>query len=234
MTSAFGSRVVRVAALTAVALSSVVAGTAHASAGFGPHTTAGYGFSGGNWGGYVSSGDFSTVTASWVEPAVSCNSSDNLVAPWVGIDGSGSSTVEQTGVAADCSSGSVQYSAWYEMYPAAPVYYDDAVSAGDSFTGTVTRTGDSYKLDITDNTKGWTKTTTQTLSAEHSSAEAIIESPSDSYPDIDGGIQFTSATFDGKALGDTNPTAMDADDRGSGTFSPGAIDGNGGFTLTRH
>jgi hypothetical protein len=236
MKSVFGSRAARVAALTAVALSTVAAGSAVAQgpAGFGPQTTYGHNFSGGNWGGYASFGSWTTATASWTEPSVTCNSSDNLVAPWVGIDGDGSSTVEQTGVATDCSSGRAVYQGWYEMYPAAPVYYSNAVSAGDKFTGTVTRTGNSYKLDLTDTTKGWTKTTTKSLSAKHSSAEAIIESPTDSYPTTPGGYKFTGVKFDGKTLASTNPSALDADDAGSGTWTPGPIGSDGAsFTLTR-
>jgi hypothetical protein len=202
---------------------------------FGSHHAYKGSFSGGNWGGYVSTGSYTTATASWVEPSVSCTSTNDLVAPWVGIDGDGSSTVEQAGVATDCSSGSAVYSAWYEMYPASPVYYSDSVSAGDSFTGTVTYLGSKkYKLVITDNTKGWTHSTTQTLSAQNLTAEAIIESPTDSYPTISGGaITFTGVKFNGTALADTSPAALSADDKGTGTWTPGSIGSDGeSFSLT--
>jgi hypothetical protein len=231
-------------ALVAAALAAAsLAGTAVAATGpatFGPQLKFGHGagsaFSGGNWGGYVSFGSWTTATASWTEPSVTCRSTNDLFAPWVGIDGDGSSTVEQTGVATDCSSGHAVYQAWYEMYPAAPVYYSNAVSAGDHFTATVTRSSNSYKLTISDTTKGWTKTTTKSLSAKHSSAEAIIESPTDSYPSIAGNtISFTGVKFDGKTLKATNPSALDADDRGSNTWIPGAISSDGtGFSITRH
>src|SRR5207248_1818104 len=83
-----------------------------------------------------------------------------------------------SGAATDCSSGSPVYQAWYEMYPAAPVYYNNTVAAGDSITATVTRTGtNTYQLVLKDNTRGWTQTVTKSLSSRHSSAEAIIESP---------------------------------------------------------
>jgi hypothetical protein len=216
-----------VAAITA----SAFAGTAVAAPVFGANN-----FAGGNWGGYVSFGSFTTATASWTEPSVTCNSSNDLVAPWVGIDGDGSSTVEQTGVATDCSSGSPVYQAWYEMYPAAPVYYSDAVSAGDSFTGTVTRTGtNTYQVVISDNTQGWSKSVTKSLSSQHASAEAIIESPTDSYPSIPDGVTFTGVKFDGTALASTSPSAVDADDGGAHTWTPGAIASDGtDFTITRH
>jgi hypothetical protein len=222
----------RASLLAAVAVASgALAGTAAAEPVFGTHN-----FSGGNWGGYVSFGSFTSATASWVEPSVTCTSADDLFAPWVGIDGDGSSTVEQAGVATDCSSGSPVYQAWYEMYPALPVYYSDTVNAGDQITATVTRTGTStYRLVISDTTEGWSKSVSKSLSSRHSSAEAVIESPTDSYPTINGGVQFTGVKFNGANLASTSPSAIDADDRGAYTWSPGAIAGDGtDFTLTRH
>lgn len=226
--------IARSAAVFAVvaAATSVLAGTASAS------TAIGYGaqnFAGGNWGGYVSFGSFTTATASWTEPSVSCTSSNDLFAPWVGIDGDGSSTVEQTGVETNCDSGSPAYRAWYEMYPASPVYYNNPVSAGDKLTATVTLTGtNTYRLDLSDTTKGWSQTVTKTLSSQHSSAEAIIESPTDSYPDIPGGISFSSVKFNGRNLADTSPSGLDADDKGSGTWSPSAISNGTDFTMNKH
>jgi hypothetical protein len=236
MSSVLVSRAARVLVAGAVVASALAAGTAAASPGFGPQHQYGHNYSGGNWGGYVSFGSFTTATASWSEPAVTCNSTNDLFAPWVGIDGDGSSTVEQTGVATDCSSGRAVYQAWYEMYPAAPVYYSDAVSAGDKITATVTRTATStYRLDISDTTKGWSRSTSKTLSSRHSSAEAIIESPTDSYPSIPGGVKFTGVKFNGTNLSGTSPSGINADDRGVGTWTPGAIGSDGAsFTMTRH
>ena len=106
----------------------------------------GFNINGYNWSGAAATGSgFSSVTSTWTEPSVTCHSYNDLMAPWVGIDGYGSSTVEQTGVATDCSSGHAVYQAWYEMYPANPVYYSNAVYAGDHFTGTVTRSGTSTR-----------------------------------------------------------------------------------------
>ncbi|GHF45074.1 hypothetical protein FHX82_001765 [Amycolatopsis bartoniae] len=223
----------RTASLFAVAAAATTAfaGTASADAVYGAHS-----FAGGNWGGYVSFGSFTTATASWVEPSVTCRSRNDLFAPWVGIDGDGSSTVEQTGVETDCSSGSPVYQGWYEMYPAAPVYYSNAVGAGDHISATVTRTGtNTYQLSLSDTTRGWTQTVTKSLSSRHSSAEAIIESPTDSYPTINGGVQFTGVKFNGTNLASTSPSGLSADDRGTYTWSPSAIASDGtDFTMTRH
>ncbi|MEU0532215.1 G1 family glutamic endopeptidase [Amycolatopsis tolypomycina] len=229
------SKTLRVLTAVAVAAAGLaVSGTAHAAV-FGANFH-GHEFSGGNWGGYVSFGSFTTATASWTEPSVSCTSTNDLFAPWVGIDGDGSSTVEQTGVATDCSSGRPVYQAWYEMYPAAPVYYSNTVSAGDHITATVTRTAtNTYRLDISDTTKGWSKSITKSLTSSHASAEAIIESPTDSYPSISGGIKFTGVKFNGTNLASTSPSGLDADDKGSYTWSPSAIGSDGqSFTMTRH
>lgn len=172
-----------------------------------------YNTNGYNWGGYAATGSgFTSVSASWTEPNATCNSTNDLYAPWVGIDGYGSSSVEQTGVATDCSSGSPVNQAWYEMYPASPVYLSLSsypVSAGDAITASVTYAGSNrYTLKLTDSSRGWTYSTTQSLSASRTSGEVIIESPTGSYPDF-GTLNFTSATINGKSLGSFGPVALD-------------------------
>jgi Peptidase A4 family len=181
------------------------------------------------WGGYVATGSgFRSIVGSWIEPAVTCTSTNNLFAPWVGIDGYGSNTVEQTGAQVSCSTDRPVYSAWYEMYPKNPVYLSTStypVAANDSFTGTVTTAGSgSYTLTLTDNTKGWTYTTTQRLSADNISAEAIIESPTSSYPKFTA-TQFSGITVNGKTFSSYNPIALS-----SGGYSPTALSG-GSFEL---
>jgi Peptidase A4 family len=191
-------------------------------------------FAAGNWGGYAATGTFTSATASWTLPAVTCTSDDELYAPWVGLDGYSTSTVEQTGVAADCSSGSLQWEPWYEMYPSAPVYFTETVKTGDSFTGTVTALGSGkYTLVLADTTQGWSKTFNETLkSGKNASAEAIVESPPDAYPKFASQI-FTNVEFNGKTLKSFNPTKLTAEN-GSGTVVPGAINSAGtGFTLTQ-
>jgi hypothetical protein len=172
-----------------------------------------YNINGYNWGGYAATGSgFSSVSATWTEANATCNSANDLYAPWVGIDGYGSSTVEQTGVATDCSSGRPVHQAWYEMYPANPVYLSTRsypVSAGDHVTASVTYAGGtSYTLKLTDSSRGWTYTTTKSLSARRTSAEVIIESPTGAYPNF-GTLNFTSATVNGSSLGSFGPVALD-------------------------
>ncbi|HEX3780953.1 MAG TPA: G1 family glutamic endopeptidase [Pseudonocardiaceae bacterium] len=192
----------------------------------------GYNQNGYNWSGYVATGSgFSSVSTTWTEPSAKCSSTNDLYAPWVGIDGYGSNSVEQTGVQTDCSSGSPVDSAWYEVYPANPVYYSNAVGAGDVITATVTRSGTSYTMTLNDKTKNWTKTTTKSYNGANASAEVILESPTAAYPNF-GTVSFTGSTVNGKSLSSYNPTAFDASNN-SGQYEDhtGALSG-GNFSVT--
>ncbi|MFJ8311731.1 MULTISPECIES: G1 family glutamic endopeptidase [unclassified Streptomyces] len=209
--------------LAVAAVTPIGVGTSAAAAGFGPQQPQ---IKDSLWGGYVAQGSFTRITGSWVEPHATCNSTNDLFAPWVGIDGYGSQTVEQTGVQTDCSSGSPQLSAWYEMYPAQPIYWNDPVSEGDSMTGTVVSDGGgNYTLTLTDNTQGWTEHTTQNLGAQNVSAEAIIESPTQSYPSFSR-LDFSGISVDGQVFDTYNPTALT-----SGGYTPGPLQ-NGAFSMT--
>ena len=165
------------------------------------------------------------IAEHWVEPSVTCNQSA-LYAPWLGIDGFGDQTVEQTGVQTQCSGGMAKVSGWYEMYPAAPHYYGSPASIGDHFTASVKYVGDgTYKLTLTDNTKGWSHTVTQSLSAQNASAEAIIEAPG-GFPGIPGGVTFTGVKVDGQLLSTFNPAPLAT----TGGWTPGPLSG-GTFTI---
>jgi Peptidase A4 family len=234
------SRTGRIAAAALMALSAAAAAAPAASAAPTTHTAAhtaahtygahryGHGprYDGGVWGGYVAQGSgFQSVSGSWTMPTVQCNTANDLFAPWVGIDGYGSQTVEQTGVQVDCSSGAPVYSAWYEMYPAPPQFFGDPVGAGDSFTASVVNSGgSSYTLQITDNTRGWTETTTQQLGGQNVSAEAVIESPSQSYPSFSR-LDFSGVTVNGQIFDSYAPQAIN-----SGPYTETAIS-NGSFAI---
>jgi Peptidase A4 family len=178
-----------------------------------------------NWGGYVapgSSGEFTTVTASWTEASATCRNDNELYAPWVGIDGYGNETVEQTGVQTSCSTGKPVDSAWYEMYPKSPVYYSKPVSTGDKITATVTASGGSFTLTITDKTKDWTETTHASTDAnKDASAEAVIEAPG-GYPTLTS-VDFTKVQFDGKALDTYSLVKLSTDTDSPVTYHPTAI-----------
>jgi hypothetical protein len=218
----------------------MVASLACAALAVSPATTAAraatnpYNVNGGNLAGaYVSGSGFYSVTSTWTEPSVTCNSPNGL-AIWVGLDGFGSSTIEQTGVAIDCSSGRPAYQAWYEVYPAGPVYYSTSsypVAAGDRITGTVTRSGSTFTLKIADATRGWTRATTTSLaSASNASAEIVLESGSGSLPPF-GTVYFTNSSIDGSLLANWNPVLMDASDSFGDIAHTSAVSG-GSFSIT--
>jgi Peptidase A4 family len=161
-----------------------------------------------NWSGYAAHGKtYKKISASWVEPTGHCGSSRTWSSFWVGLDGFGSNTVEQTGSEVDCVSGHAKYYSWYEMYPAFPVNFSNPVSPGDHFTGSVTFTGSGhFTLVLKDTTKGWSHTIKKTLAgAKRASAEVIAEAPSSTSGVLPltnfGTMQFTNSLVDGTAIG---------------------------------
>src|SRR6185437_12401157 len=158
-----------------------------------------------NWAGYVSdggAGTFTSVSASWAQPAVTCTATNTFSSFWVGLDGDGTATVEQTGTEADCDGGTPSYQGWFEMFPNAPVFFDNPVQPGDAMSASVVAAGGGvFTLTLTDSTQGWTQTTSQTSdTAQLGSAEVIAEAPSDvtgaTPSTLTGGGAF-SVTWDG-------------------------------------
>jgi hypothetical protein len=199
-----------------------------------------------NWGGYGlsgRSGAFTSVAATFVVPAVaSCGATESSASSfWAGIDGltSSSTTVEQDGVDAVCTDGTVGYFAWYEVYPAPPVTYAHVtVHAGDAVQATVTSEGGgSYRLRLVDSTDGTNGTmTTSRSGATNSSAECIAEDPgSPQVPYTDyGSVSFSSCTANGEAIGSLNPTVITTVTSGGTTDAvPSALANNTTFSVTR-
>ena len=194
----------------------------------------------GNWSGYaVTGGTYRTVTAAWVEPAVTCSGGTAYSSFWIGIDGDTSGTVEQTGTEADCNGSTPVYSAWYEMYPKYPVTYRDVVKPGDHFTSTVTTDGrGNFTLTLSDTSRGWTESVTKKLrSAQLASAEVIAEAPSSSSGVLPlanfGTASFSGATVNGTTLTATtagiDPITMKS---GSTVKAQPSQISNGAFTVT--
>lgn len=73
----------------------------------------------GNWAGYVVRGDFHEVSATWVQPQISCDNPGVLqrVVPWVGLNGAAALSGQvalplmQTGVESMCASDAAVYAA---------------------------------------------------------------------------------------------------------------------------
>ena len=117
-----------------------------------------------NWAGFAVTRHrvtFRSVRATFFVPYLNCAASQGktLSSSWAGLDGySGTSTsVEQIGIAADCSAGgSASYFGWFEMFPYAEATLPVKVHPGDSVTAQVTYStahGD-FRLTLTDSTRG--------------------------------------------------------------------------------
>ncbi len=176
-----------------------------------------------NWSGYVAGnaaggGHFSSVSGSWVEPSVSCDSGSGYDAFWVGLGGTSqqSQSLEQVGTQTACSgstTGQAQHSAWYELVPSGPVQMNVAVKPGDHVTATVKVSGTNVTVALDDTTSGQSATKTLQMSnPDTSTAEWIAEAPSacDQTGDCQtlplanfGSINFTNATA--TANGHTGP-----------------------------
>ena len=211
-----------------------------------------------NWAGYIDTGGtFSAVSAKWVVPTVTCSGTSALeAAQWVGIDGYGSSTVEQDGTATNCDGATPQYYAWYEMYGDAsvnggymvtlsPSQYP--VSPGNSMTASVLLSGGEWTLEVIDNTAGWTFSTVITSSAPlATSAEVITENPgvctsscsqaalADFGTVAFTNISVTSSTTGTGSITSSTATAVECNDSNNLTMmSPGVLSGGGtSFTDT--
>ena len=136
----------------------------------------------GNWSGYVatpktSGQTFNYVESQWTVPAVNCSVTPNTFSyHWVGLDGWLDGTVEQDGIAADCSGSTPTYFAWYEMYPAG-LSVQFSIHAGDEIQAVVEYSGGTYYLYLADYTTGqsFDQSATCASTCNNSSAEVITE-----------------------------------------------------------
>ena len=139
-----------------------------------------------NWSGYADTATkaqtFTKVSGAWTTPSVTCSAEDQVTSNWLGLDGFGNSTVEQLGTISWCFQGTPTYFTWYEMFPANTVEVGTALKPGDKISASVTRTGTSYALKLTDaTTAGNNISVTKTCAlatCKDTSAEWISERPS--------------------------------------------------------
>jgi hypothetical protein len=177
-----------------------------------------------NWSGYaVTSGGYKSASASWTVPQVAFMSypggpSVEASATWVGIGGLSTSDLIQLGTGQIVApNGATTYYAWYELLPATqvplPAPYNvspgDAMSAALNCTANCTANNPNmtWRLSMTDSTKGWTSANTVTYPSNLSSAEWIQEASTgpaglSALPDYSP-VPFTNLVVNGE-----NPNLM--------------------------
>ena len=146
-----------------------------------------------NWSGYAETGGvFTAASATWIVPSLTCSMTPTNALQWVGVDGWGSSTVEQVGTETDCVNGSGVYKVWYEMWGDSSVgsgFQIDIVeplAAGDVVSAAVTYGVGTWTFSISDATQGWSFNIPE--------------------PAMTGGTPQTSAEFIDEEPGACNPT----------------------------
>jgi hypothetical protein len=157
-----------------------------------------------NWAGYVATGGrYTGVRAQWVVPRGHCGPAESQAAFWVGFD---ETTVEQTGIALDCTNGQVSYSGWYQMYPSPPHGLGGTITAGDRMTGAVSYQGQGeFTLRLADQTRHWASTiVVHRQRIDRASAEAIAEA---SYGPLAqfGTVQFSNVRVNQAPVNRFNP-----------------------------
>jgi hypothetical protein len=141
-----------------------------------------------NWSGYASAsttkGEYTSVTATWKVPALTCTAEQELASQWVGLDGysntkTANNTVEQVGVLDWCFQGTAFYYTWWEMFPANSMTVGTTAKPGDVIVARVTRSGTSYTLALTDSTTTGNNISTKQscTTCTNESAEWIDERP---------------------------------------------------------
>ena len=159
-----------------------------------------------NWSGQVLlGGSYTAVGADWTVPAVVASGSPEYSATWIGIDGTTSTTLVQTGTAQETAGGITDYYAWVELLPGAemPIVDESDVPApvvpGDQIQAAVEETSiNVWTIFIQDLTQSWTFSQPFDYTSPGASAEWIEEAPSV------GGAQSTLADF-----GSTTFTSLD-------------------------
>ena len=202
-----------------------------------------------NWAGYAddSTGGhtYSKITGNWTEPSASCTSTESLAAFWIGIDGYTSSSVEQDGTLIECYRSAAYYYTWWEMYPSNAIQVvGSSVSPGDAISTSVTKSGSSYKLTVTDSTHPANSfSTTQSCSScAANSAEWIAEAPSGSsgvepltnfHSWTASAATVTSGSTSGVISSFPDDELTMINNSGAVKAQPGALNGSGnGFTVT--
>jgi hypothetical protein len=195
------------------------------------------------WSGYMdhhNSVSYTSVSATWVQPAAACTSTHSAASFWVGMDGAFHGTDEDTGTEVQCTGGTAHYFGWHVMYPNPVVKFKNPVQPGDSITASVTgTTANVFTATLTDNTQHWSQTVTQSVPlASRDSAEIVAmrlgESTASLPPLADfGTVQYTNVMVNGTMIGGSDPTRVFmVDNANQNLVSLSPVRGGTSFTVT--
>ena len=209
-----------------------------------------------NWSGYVTpekAGAYQGTSTTFTVPDPICTNTDTAASFWAGLDGAvGDSTVEQDGVEADCTDGSLSMYAWLETYPAPEEeIFTGAVPApvepGDVVTSTVAEdTTSEYTFDIRDETQGWELDSESSMptgyTGKDASSEVITEATTECTSASScvimpitnfGQVAYTSASYNNAtAYTSSNTTPIELVQNGMEADGVGALGSGGAFTVT--
>ncbi len=158
-----------------------------------------------NWAGYIATFNqqnpqptVTSVSGSWVVPAVTNSTNDTYSSVWIGIGGQNDSTLIQCGTDQLSINGQVEYLAWYELLPAQSITINNiTVSAGDQIDAEiqlVNQTQNQWTINLTDTTANESFQKNVFYNSSQLSAEWIIERPT-----VDGNLSqlanFGNITF---------------------------------------
>ncbi|MHB1739114.1 MAG: G1 family glutamic endopeptidase [Actinomycetes bacterium] len=189
-----------------------------------------------NWSGYVvGNGPYTAVTGTFTVPTIYSSSTSTDTGAWVGIDGSGNSSLIQAGIGEpyDASTNTYRVRVWWEILPAPMTIVPMTVSPGDRVTVTIGQlSGTLWGITLTDDTTGRTFTTDRTYTGPLTSAEWIVEAPTDNGVVSSLGGYTPDVTF--SHLGFTGPQNSLTDvimvQNGVPVSTPSALDPTG-FTV---
>jgi len=141
-----------------------------------------------NWAGYVVANDLlnptsavSSVSGSWIVPAVKDIGTDAYSSVWIGIGGQFDHSLIQVGTEQDFTNGSARYYAWYEMLPSYSVPIDSIkISPGDQMHASISleaTNSSQWSISIEDLTNGGKFQSNFTYDSRRLTAEWIVEQP---------------------------------------------------------
>lgn len=167
-----------------------------------------------NWSGYVvGAGPYTSATGTFNVPNLAATPSTTVTVEWVGIDGAnGPGPLIQAGVQETYQPDTnlVYTSAWWEILPAPETLITTMrVTPGDSVTVTIWQvSGTSWGITVADNSTGQSFTTAQTYTGPGTSAEWIVEAPTDSLTNTEDtlGAYNPPVTFSNLRMGGPQTT----------------------------